>query len=193
MSAPAIEQLVLHRIRTLSKDNELLQQVMNSNYEAVHERIKELRLQEKELEENIARIDKKIMSLSDVFADTLSKDKEHAMALELNRLDMERKALIEKQAQINIEANELENQTISREAAKETLTAFTSIYEPLSPYDKKRPMYQLIHSIIYTKNSISIGYYILHDIDTFLYEKGDANSAAGLAGAGFATPTSWRH
>lgn len=184
VTAHPIEQLVLGRIRSLAKDSELFQQVMNSNDKANYDKVKQLREEEKQLEEKIARIAKKVMTISEVFTEALEKDKEHVMAIELNRLDQERKELIEKQAQVRLEANELENQTISREAAKETVTAFTSIYGPLSPYDKKRLLYQLIHSIIYTKNNISIRYYILPDIDTFLYEKGAANSAAGLAGAG---------
>jgi len=184
VTAHPIEQLVLNRIRSLTKDNELFQQVMNSNDKANYDRLKELREEEKQLEEKITRIAKKVMTISEVFTEALAKDKEHVMALELNRLDAERKELIEKQAQINIEANELENQTISREAAKETLTAFTNIYGPLSPYDKKHLMYQLIHSITYTKNNISIRYYIIPDIDILIKEKGAVTSAAGLAGAG---------
>lgn len=77
-----------------------------------------------------------------------------------------------------------------REAAKETLITFTQIYRLLSPYDKKRLMYQLIHSIIYTKDNISIRYYIIPQIDTIINEKGVTMAPA--AGAGFATPTSWR-
>lgn len=108
-------------------------------------------------------------------------EKEHAISLHIHRLDQERKELKQKQTETRIEANELEKQTISKEAAKESLTGFTDRYRSLSPYDKKYLLSQLIHSIIYTNNKITARYYILPDIDVLpisIKKKGDPRGIA---------------
>jgi len=190
MSAPAIEQLVLNRIRSLATDNEVFQEVMAGNDNASRQRIKELRDIEQGITSELSAIDKKVSAIAEAFGETIAKDKEHVMALELNRLDRERKILLQKQTEARIEANDLETKIISQDAAKQSLVAFTENYRELSPYDKKALMSNLIHSVIYSKDKITIRYYVLDNLDIFLKKEGVTGTMA--TGAGFATPFTWR-
>ena len=168
ISASAIEQLVLNRIRSLAKDNELFRNVMAGNDQKNRQRIEELGKIEQDLNSKIASIDNKVKILASAFGEAIDKDNQHVMALELNRLNEERKQYAQDQEEARIEVKDLESETISMGAARESLNAFTNAYGSLSPYDKKCLMNQLIHSVIYTKGEVSIRYYLMTDLDVLI-------------------------
>jgi len=187
LSAPAIEQLVLNRIRSIVNDDEVFKEVMSHNDEDNRRLIKELRESDRGIDVKIASIDKKVSMVTNTFGEVVAKDKEHVIANELNRLDKERKDLIKERNDARIKANDIESQTISRDVARNGLKAFTEAYRPLSPYDKKRAMTELIHSVEYGKDRVSIRYYVLDDTDVIINKEGAANHRNG-----FATPPTWR-
>lgn len=186
ISAPAIEQLILRRTRSIADDDVLFREVMAGNDEANYRRIEGLRQSERELDDKMAGIDKKVRMITDTFSETIGQDKGHVMALELDRLDKERKELIQRQQEARIEANDLETKTVSREAARETLRAFAAAYRPLSPYEKKALLSQIIHSVTYTKDQVSVRYYVVSELDQLAPER----VRAGTRG-GFAAHTTW--
>jgi|GEM_PF-4726655 len=71
--------------------------------------------------------------------------------------------------------------------ARDGLKVFTEAYRPLSPYDKKRAMTELIHSVEYGKDKVSIRYYVLDETEVLLNKEGAATHRNG-----FATPPTWR-
>jgi len=184
VNAHAIEQLVLNRTRSMAKDDNLFKQVMDNNDQANREHIKELKSEEKTIQEKITHNDKKVMAVTEVFSTAINEDREHVMAREIDRLNNERKILVERQIQVRMQAADLENITISKEAVKEILISFNEMYRPLSSYEKKYLLSQLIHSIKYNKDNITIRYYVLPDIDILSIPKEKALLTSRIAGNG---------
>ena len=187
ISAHEIEQLVLNRIRSLTKDNELFREVMAGNDQENRRRIEELGKIEQDIESKMASIGNKVKMIASAFGEEIDKDNQHVMAMELNRLNEERKQYVQDQEEARIEVKDLESQTISMNAARESLNAFTNAYGSLTPYDKKCLMNQFIHGVTYTKDKVSIRYYVVEDMDALSIRKGTAKRHNG-----FAMPTYWQ-
>jgi hypothetical protein len=187
ISAPAIEQPLLRRIRSLAEDDTLFQEVMSGNDAANRRRLEELRGGDRETEEAMAGIDKKVRMITNTFSETVGRDKGHVMSLELERLDKERKECLQRQRKARIEAGDIEAKTVSREAARESLRAFAAAYRPLSPHEKKALLSQLIHSVTYNKDQVTVRYYAVSELDLLVPE----TVRAAILG-GFAAHTTYR-
>ena len=159
ISAPALESLILRRIRMLKRDDVLLKKILDSNANSFEKDISQLEAEKiildiklNGLSSRAKSIVDKLLTISELSHSTLLYD-------EVNRLEQEKANITKRIEEIDFKVNQLKNRSLNIDLAKRAFQYFTQIYGKLSNNDKKVLMGILIKDITYGKDYISINYY----------------------------------
>ena len=183
VNALSFEQLILSRIRTLSSDEYLLQNMVSQNDQDIKKEIGELedkrillKMRAKEVEEIGSGLVSKMSQLPDLQKISFVTD-------ELSKLETEKESLKKETEQMEFKINQLKNRIINKDLLRESMQRFNRIYHELTTDLKKFLIKLLIKDITFNKTIITINFFESNDICVF--------AESGGAGASLAAPINW--
>ncbi|MEE9270763.1 MAG: hypothetical protein V3V49_10940, partial [Candidatus Krumholzibacteria bacterium] len=80
----------------------------------------------------------------------------HALAQELERLEVQKRQIEEELEQINLEAKEIANRSINAKAVQEGLGLFGEIWNQATPEERKELMRLFIHKMVFAPTEIRL-------------------------------------
>ncbi len=177
VSAHLLEQVILARIRYVSKDDTLLDRIISRNEESLRKEIDGLedkqiilKLRLKETEEKAATLVNNMATLPGMGAISFITEG-------LQRLDKEKQDIARQLAETAVAADRLKQRAINRDLVKESFQRFTTVYPQLAPPQKRGILRLLVREVTYGRDAISISF----------YESDEVLKAEGAA----AKPASW--
>jgi hypothetical protein len=157
VSAEAIEDVIARRLIDMTKDQNLLMEILG---EANLASKKERKIIEERMElqrRALAPIEQEIANIVKFIAQGKGSS---ALASELERLEVQKKEIEDELERIDLEAQELKNRTINAEIVAEGLGFFEQAWQVATPKQKKDLMRLNIHRVIYAPEKIKMGLYL---------------------------------
>ena len=157
VSAEAFEEVIARRLIEMSKDQNLLTDILDEA-NAASKKEKRIIEERRELQKRaLAPIEQEIANIVKFIAQGKGSP---ALAGELERLEIQKKEIEGEMERITIEAQELKNRTINAEIVAEGLSFFERAWQAATPKQRKDLMRLHIHRIIWTPEKIKMGLYL---------------------------------
>jgi len=182
VSAHLLEQVILARIRYVSKDDDLLDRIISRNEESFRREIDGLEDKRVLLKLRLKETEEKAATLVNNMATLPGMGNISFITEGLQRLEKEKQEITRQLAETVALADQLKQRAINRDLVKESFQRFTTVYPQLTPPQKRGILRLLVREVTYGRDAISINFY---ESDGVLKQKG---AAANPAGSFAATP-----
>ena len=148
--ARKVENLVVEELKFISSKPMIIEGVVENATKGQREKVKGLLVKKKNLQDNLAQIDKKARNLLEVLGESGSKSsRSDYIVKELDDLSIQSKQLKSEIESIEFEANHLDNKIVSVETILENFKIFRSIYDHLTPDEKYDLLHLLVKKVVY--------------------------------------------
>ena len=177
ISAEALEDVIIERIRQISRDEFLLQRILSNTNKKTEKEIRDLEAGKIVLRLRIAEFKKQIKKLLNKYVDSEDEALNKLLADEMKELEAKKEEL-EKEIEIkDTLIGELKNYVINAQLVRDTFKYFNEVYEQLSDIEKKNLISLMIREIEFTKERIKIEFYEVPEIEVII-KKGSTDSFA---------------
>ena len=172
VSAPALEFLILRRIRMIKRDDTLLKKILESNTNSFHKEISQLESEKIILGIKLIGLNDRAKSIVDKLLTIDELSRSTLLYDEVNSLDKEKANITKQIEDIDFKVTQLKNRSLNIDIAKQSIQYFTQIYGKLDSINKKMLMRLLIKDITYGGDYVSINYYDNIDVTQLVCGKG---------------------
>lgn len=156
VSADALEEVIAKRLIEMSKDQNLLTDILDEA-NAASKKERKIIEERRELQKRaLAPIVQEIANIVKFIAQGKGSP---ALSTEIERLEIQKKEIEGEMERIALEAQELKNRTINAEVVAEGLGFFEQAWQAATPKQRKDLMRLHVHRIIWTPEQIKMGLY----------------------------------
>jgi len=156
VSAEDIEEVIARRLIEMSKDQNLLTEILDEADTASRKERKILEERRNIQKRALAPIEQEIANIVKFIAQGKGSA---ALSTEIERLEIQKQEIEGELERIELEARELKNRTISAEVVSEGLGFFEQAWQVATPKQRKDLMRLHVHRIIWTPEKIKMGLY----------------------------------
>ena len=154
VSARQLESLVIDELKFLAKDPQIIEGVVESATKEQKERVKDLVLKKKGMQDGLAKIGKKANNFLDVLGQKGKKSARMNYILKkLEDLEKQSEQLKAEIDYVDFEINGLENKIINGDVIVQNFKVFKDVFDQLTSDEKYDLMHLLIKKIVYLENA----------------------------------------
>ena len=156
VTAHQLENLVVDELKFLAKDTRIIEGVIESATKEQREKVKDLTLKKKLLQDKRVQVNKKAENLLEILGQEGKKSSKMNFILnKLDDLEKQSKQLILETDLLNFELNNMENKIVNADTVQENFKVFKDVYDQLTRDEKYDLLHLLIKRIVYYEDTVA--------------------------------------